>query len=128
VNKVWRDALRNIEGIRMQRKFMDLAYEYREAIRNKNWEGIEKPIEEYRVIREKLCEHYMSPGAHEINEVCKNHGAVCFPLGGGGGSVMVYSNNPEILLKIRKILEGKFKLINYNISDEGHKFVNMENF
>lgn len=126
VNAVWRDALRNVDGFKMQRKLMDLAYEYREAIRKKDWKAIENPIEEYRSIREKLCEHYMSPGAHQIHEVCKKHNAVCFPLGGGGGSVMVYSADPEILLKVRSELESKFKLINYNISEEGHRFVNCE--
>ncbi len=128
VNAVWREGLRNVEGFKLQRKLMDLAYAYREAIRNKDWKAIEKPVEDYVTIRKKLCEYYMSPGANQIDEVCKKHGAVCFPLGGGGGSVMVYSADPEILLRVRAELEGKFKLINYNISEEGHRFINMENF
>jgi D-glycero-alpha-D-manno-heptose-7-phosphate kinase len=128
VNAIWREELKNVNGFKLQRKFMELAYEYREAIRNKDWKAVEAPVEEYRKIREELCEHYMSPSAHQINEVCKKHGAVCFPLGGGGGSVMVYSAEPEILLKVRQELDGKFKLIDYNISETGHVFKNMESF
>jgi len=128
VNAEWVKKLMSIEGFKLQKRLMDLAYEYREAIRNNDWDKIAEPIEEYREIREKLCEDYMSPSAHQINEVCKRRDSVCFPLGGGGGSVMVYSANPDNLSNVRKELEGKFKLINYNISEEGHLFRNCDRF
>ena len=128
VNGKWLEELRKVDGFKLQSKFLELAYDYREAIRKKDWKALERPIEEYRKIREELCEYYMSPSAHEINEVCKRNGAVCFPLGGGGGSVMVYSADPEKVIRVREELEGKFKLIDYNISEDGHRFANMENF
>jgi len=67
----------------------------------------------------------MSEASHEIHTICQQYNAVCFPLGGGGGSVMVYSPDPEKLLAIREILSKKFKLIPYKISEQGHRFENI---
>ncbi len=120
VNVKWREELQRKAGFLLHSKKPILAYKYREAIRTKNWTALSEPIEEYRKIRTQLCNDYMSSAAWKIYEECQNYNAVCFPLGGGGGSVMVYAANPEDLIALRSRLTPHFKLIPYNVSSKGH--------
>jgi|ETNmetMinimDraft_2_1059921.scaffolds.fasta_scaffold06027_3 D-glycero-alpha-D-manno-heptose-7-phosphate kinase len=125
VNQVWMDQLKTPNGMKLHERKLDLAYQFREAIRTKQWENMIEPINQYRDIRTQLCLQYMSDEALEIYLLSKKHNAVCFPLGGGGGSVMVFSPNPENLKAFRKDLNEKFMYIDYNIIPEGHKFENI---
>jgi len=125
VNAKWTEELKSIAGFKLHAKKLELAYKYREALRTKNWFVLSESIEEYRKIRTQLCNDYMSDSSIEINRICQEHNAVCFPLGGGGGSVMVFAPNPKDLLVVREILSKKFKRIEYQISERGYK---LENF
>lgn len=120
VNAKWTEELKRPAGFKLHARKLNLAYQYREALRKKDWNFLKEPMEEYRKIRTQLCADYMSDAALEIDRVAKDNSAVCFPLGGGGGSVMVFAPNPEDLLRIREILSKKFKHIKYQISDKGY--------
>jgi len=126
VNKKWYEEMENINGFMLHKQKCNLAYRFREAIRTKNWDLISEPMERYRQIRTELCVDYMSDASKDILETARQHNAVCFPLGGGGGSILVYSPDPENLPKIREILQKRYKLIDYNIIPEGHKVFNIE--
>ncbi len=119
VNSVWREELQRSSGLEKHGLKPKLAYLYREALRTKNWTIFAKTIEEYRKVRTELCADYMSDSAWQIHEICKQHNAVCFPLGGGGGSVMVFAENPNDLIELRKKIT--VQRIEYKISPVGHK-------
>lgn len=125
VNKKWREQMQTVNGFKLHRKKLALAYAFREGIRLKQWDTLGDPINEYRKIRTKLCPDYMSDASLEIDTLCKKHSAVCFPLGGGGGSVMVFSPDPENLKVIREKMNKKFKYIDYQIIPYGHKIENI---
>jgi len=128
VNSVWHQKLKKVQGFKLHRKKIDLAYDYKEALRTKSWEAAVEPIRQYREIRTQLCENYMSKPAWEIEEICQKYDAASFPVGGGGGSSLVYSPDPKILTLIRNILKDDFKLIDYQILPYGHKVENLEGF
>ena len=106
----------------------ELAYKFREALRNKDWKLIRAPIEEYRQIRTQLCSYYMSDAHNELNRIVNEHNAVCFPMGGGGGSVLVYAENPDDLKRLRSVLSQKFRYLEFDFIPYGHKFENCEGF
>lgn len=128
VNTKWIEALKTTNGFQLHRKKCLLAYKFREGIRNKNWESITPIIEEYREIRTQLSRHYMCDPHIELKNIVSKFNATCFPLGGGGGSVLVYSPEPEILKEIKGILEKKFRYLEYEFMDRGHEFFNLEEF
>ena len=125
VNAVWTKELQGAAGFKLHSQKLKLSYDYREALRKKDWDALADAIEDYRKVRTRLCSDYMSSAAHKIDQVCKENNAVCFPLGGGGGSVMVFAPNAVDLENIRDILSLKFKRINYKISEVGHLFENI---
>ncbi len=130
VNKIWREKLlKEKEGFMLHNKKPLLAYQFREAIRTKNWEAAKKSIEDYQKIRIELCPAYMN-GCQKIENICKEHDSVSFPLGaGGGGSIMIYSADPDKLKAIRKEKElEKYHKIDFKILPKGHKLENIEFF
>lgn len=130
VNSEWRKKLQDEEGFALHSKKPSVAYKFRENIRTKNWQAIKYDILEYQKIRTELCHAYMN-GAQKIEDICKNHEAVSFPLGaGGGGSVMIYSAYPPQLKTVQKEIEklGKYLRIDYKILFKGHELKNMEFF
>ncbi|MAG44903.1 GHMP kinase [bacterium] len=128
VNSKWYEELRKPSGYKLHSKKCSLAYEYREAIRTKNWKRAVPAISEYRKIRTKLCSDYMSDEAWEIEKMCRRNNAVSFPLGGGGGTIMVFSPSPKNLEKMRPRLSERFRHIDYKILAHGHKFRNISGF
>lgn len=126
VNAKWKQEMQSRTGFHLHQKKCELAYQFREALRNKQWKEIAHPIEEYRKIRTQLCTDYMSEASQELFEIAKKHNAVIFPLGGGGGSVMVYSHEPHNLENIRKEVGKKFKRIEYKFEEQGHVFEHCE--
>lgn len=128
VNAKWIEALKTTNGYLLHKQKCHLAYEFREAIRTKNWKALSKPIEEYRKIRTQLCSYYMSDAHNELNQVVNKHNAVCFPMGGGGGSVLVYAENPQTLKELRPFLCQKFRYLDFEFIPYGHSFQNLEHF
>jgi len=125
VNSKWYEELGKIAGFQLHKQKCELAYQFREAIRTKNWTAMARPIVEYRKIRTKLCPEYMSEQAWEIERMCSRNNAVSFPLGGGGGTIMVFSPKPKNLEKMRPALSDRFRYIDYKILSRGHRFKNI---
>lgn len=128
VNAKWYEEMRKPSGFSLHRQKCELAYQFRESIRKKQWSSLIVPIKKYREIRTQLCHHYMTDQAWEIERLCQRNGAVSFPLGGGGGTVMVYAPNPKKLEKMRPHLQERFRYVDYNILSKGHKFENLKGF
>ena len=127
VNTIWCEKLQTEEGYKLHRKKCGLAYEFRGALRQKNWEAATASIKRYQELRTLLCPAYMSAGCWEIEEACREYRGVSFPLGaGGGGTVMVYSSDPEALQKINSKI--KHSRIDFKILQRGHKTKNLEPF
>ena len=124
VNSVWREALSTPEGFALHRKTPEIAYEFREALRLRKWTIALNSIRKYREIRTALCPNYMD-GAEDLLKYAKSENCEAFPLGaGGGGAVLLFSDNPASLEPLRTILEGKYVEIPFKIKAKGHELLN----
>lgn len=125
VNLAWKKALLTGEGYSLHSQKMEVAYQYREALRLKKWEPVLDSIEKYRKIRTKLCEDYME-GSWDLLEKAQNYKSTAFPLGaGGGGGVLIYSPQPESLEKLRQEISGIYREIPFTIKSKGHEIENI---
>ena len=123
VNSVWRRRLKDEDGLIVNQRKVELAFEFREGLRSKDWNRAQVSIAEYAKLRVSLCAEYMSSECWDIQGQCKNYQAESFPLGaGGGGAVMVFCEDPERLNELDKILKTVFRSINYSIKENGHEF------
>ncbi len=127
-NAKWHEELKKASGFKMHKKKCLLAYQFREAIRNKHWHTITETINEYRNIRVQLCAGYMVEAHKKLQEMAERHNCTTFPLGAGGGSVLVYSPNPESLAKMRTEAMEEFNYVDYTIMDKGHEYENTQPF
>ena len=119
------NALLTEAGYNLHSKKMKVAYEFREGLRLQKWGRVFESIEEYRKIRNKLCDSYME-SSRDILEYAKNCNCTAFPLGaGGGGGVILYSDNPESLEKLRDELKGIYSEIPFKIQSKGHTIDNI---
>ncbi len=126
VNLTWRNALLTESGYNLHFKKMKVAYEFREGLRLQKWDHVMKSIEKYRKIRTKLCEGYMK-NSIDLMERAKSYNCTTFPLGaGGGGGVLLFSPNPESLLKLREDLKGIYNEIPFKIRSSGHEINNIK--
>ena len=126
VNKIWRKALTTSEGLMLHRNKLGIAYEYREGIRLKDWDKVNHSIKNYRQLRITLCKEYMSDTCWDIQGQCEGFGAESFPLGaGGGGVVLVFCADPENLKKLQSILDNAYRKFYYKICFSGHVFENI---
>ena len=124
VNSVWRSKLFTKDGYKMHRHKLEIAYQFREGIRLRKWNQVLVAIHDYREIRTKLCPEYMN-GAVEILRHSQNNGATAFPLGAGaGGGILVFSPNPESILKLRQIFKGLYREIPIKIKKRGYESFN----
>jgi D-glycero-alpha-D-manno-heptose-7-phosphate kinase len=124
VNDAWRKALLTSEGFALHKQKLPLAYQFREALRLRNWCQAAKAIRKYQEIRVKLCPDYME-GTEAIRRVCETWGCEVFPLGaGGGGAAMVFAVKPESLLAFKLELKGKYEEIPFKIQAKGHQLIN----
>jgi D-glycero-alpha-D-manno-heptose-7-phosphate kinase len=126
VNKVWLKRLRTMDGFKLHKQKLALAYEYAEAIRCRDWEVVTRRIEAYRQIRTKLCPEYMN-GTEWLEKIVKDNDAVLFPLGaGGGGIILVWSRYPEAITQIKNVVSQNFpgRIIEFGIRGTGHEFFN----
>jgi D-glycero-alpha-D-manno-heptose-7-phosphate kinase len=129
VNSEWRRKLQTEQGFKLHSKKPELAYNFREAIRNQDWQAAKQAIKAYQEIRTELCSDYMN-GTKEIENICQRYGAVSFPLGaGGGGSIMIFSPEKQKLKKLKKQEEISKNLeIEYKILERGHELRNIDFF
>lgn len=124
VNSIWRAALSTPEGFALHRKKPEIAYEFREALRLRNWSQALNSIRKYREIRTALCANYMD-SAEELLKLAISQNCEAFPLGaGGGGAVLLFSDNPDSLESLGTILEGKYVKIPFKIKAKGHELLN----
>lgn len=128
VNAKWYEELLKMNGFKLHKQKCDLAYEFRQALKNKDWANLGKPIEAYRKIRTQLCSNYVSEMHKELMTIAEKYGCICFPLGAGGGSILVYSPDPENLKKVRAEAPNSFRYVDYDITEQGHVVENMELF
>lgn len=126
VNQVWREKLTERSGMLLHRQKLGLAYEYREGLRLMDWGKVSGSIKEYRNIRISLCKDYMDAGCWDIQKQCEKQGAESFPLGaGGGGVVLVFSKDPSGLSELLQILQKTYRNIDFSIRSKGHEFENI---
>jgi D-glycero-alpha-D-manno-heptose-7-phosphate kinase len=127
VNAAWRKALSTPEGFALHRKKPQLAYEFREALRLRDWKQASEAIRKYREIRITLCNSYME-GSEDIAEITRCTNCEAFPLGaGGGGAVLVFAAEPKSLETARENLKVKYAEIPFKIKARGHELVNPVN-
>lgn len=124
VNSVWRKALSTPEGYRLHAKKPEIAYQFREGLRLHKWDQVLESIQRYREIRTALCPDYMN-GAREILGRAEAKGYTSFPLGGGGGGILVFSADPDSLQRLREDLQNIYREIPFRIKAKGHEFVNL---
>ncbi len=127
-NAKWHEELRKVSGFKLHKKKCVLAYQFREALRHKHWHGIVETINAYRNIRVQLCASYMVESHKKLQAMAERHNCTTFPLGAGGGSVLVFSANPESLAKMRSEAMEEFNYVDYTIMEGGHVFENVEVF
>jgi D-glycero-alpha-D-manno-heptose-7-phosphate kinase len=124
VNNAWRKALLTSEGFALHRKKPQIAYLFREAIRLLKWKQAVEAIRKYREIRTSLCPCYME-GAEDMLDIAHTTDCEVFPLGaGGGGAVLVFTENPDCLSALRLKFKGKYDEISFKIKAKGHELIN----
>lgn len=125
VNKIWREKLTTNEGLQLHRDKLEIAYEYREGIRLKNWSMVKNSINKYRHTRTTLCKEYMGKTCWDIQGQCERFSAESFPLGaGGGGVVLVFCADPTECKKLQLTLDKAYRKIDFNVCSYGHLFEN----
>ena len=81
-------------------------------------------IRGFRQVRVDLVPPYMA-GAEALGEQAAALGAEAFPMGaGGGGSVLVFAPDREVLDTLRPKLTGMCDEIPFRLKPKGHEFVN----
>lgn len=124
VNLAWRNALTTSEGFALHKKKPQIAYEFREALRLRNWKQAVESIRKYREIRISLSANYMN-GTEEMLKVAKAAACEIFPLGaGGGGAVLVFADKPSYLEEFRQNINVKYDDIPFKIKSKGHELIN----
>lgn len=88
VNHVWMKAWRDPSQVGKHLGKRDLAYRGSEALRHGDWQTYCDVVRTYREVRTELCAAYLN-GQDELGELCRQHDAEYFPLGGGSGTCMV---------------------------------------
>lgn len=125
VNSVWRIALSTPEGYKLHRSNLEVAYQFREALRLHRWEEASESVSKYREVRTALCPAYME-GATELLELAEAKGCTVFPLGaGGGGGVLVFSAVPDSLQALRQEIRNVYQEIPVRIKPRGHELINL---
>ncbi|HTW91431.1 MAG TPA: GHMP kinase [bacterium] len=127
VNSEWRKALATSDGYAHHRTKLEIAYQYREGIRRRDWDQVHDAITRYRSVRTRICPAYME-GSTQIVGCAEHHGCTGFPLGaGGGGGVLVFGKETKCLDDAQKdlVTNGHFHSIRFKIRRKGHELVNL---
>ncbi len=128
--KVWMKRLRDENGFKIQKKLCEIAYSYREGIRQRDWKEVKNAIRDYGKIRESLCRDYMTGEYEMIRKICSEHNAAIFPLGSGGGSVTIFCNEPYELTSVIKRLSKEIECspMAFKIQPRGHEISNISEY
>lgn len=125
VNTVWSNALATVSGYSLHAKKPEIAYEFREGVRLRQWDRITGAIDDYRKIRALLCSDYLT-GAHEIIGHSEAKGGSAFPLGaGGGGGVFVFCSDPIKMSNLKNEIREIYREIPIKIRSSGHELINL---
>lgn len=125
VNAVWTQALTTAKGYALHAGKPEIAYEFREGVRLREWDRVSEAIDDYRQVRTTLCSDYLA-GSREIVSHAEARGCVAFPLGaGGGGGVLVFGAEPDSLSAVREDLGDVYREIPINIRRNGHALFNI---
>lgn len=126
VNSVWRERLSDLAGYELHRSQLKIAFDFREALRLRDWSRACRSISEYRSVRVELCPDYMTSECWDIQGQCENYDAESFPLGaGGGGAILVFSPFPDRLLELDAVLSPVYRRIPFGLRTSGHEFENI---
>ncbi len=126
VNSVWCRRLTEPAGYELHKRKLDIAHNFREGIRTKDWNGVRDSVGDYARVRVELCPDYMTGECWEIQGQCEKYGAESFPLGaGGGGAVLIFSPSPEQMTKLDGILSPVYRRVNVSLRSKGHEFENL---
>ena len=126
VNTVWRKRLADTVGFETHRTNIRTAYQFREALRTKNWSSVADAIRAYREARTELCAEYMTSKCWDIQSQCERHRAESFPMGaGGGGAVLIYCAMPARLSSLDEILGKVFRNVSFEFRSSGHELRNI---
>ncbi len=121
VNSVWRSALSTLEGFKLHKKKLELAYQFREGLRLSKWDQVIESIRKYRIVRTTLCPDYMD-GSREILGQAEIKGCTAFPLGaGGGGGILLVCVNPEALQALKEDISDIYREIPFRVKNKGHE-------
>jgi D-glycero-alpha-D-manno-heptose-7-phosphate kinase len=125
VNSIWRKALRTKQGFEFHKSKLNIAYNFREALRLQDWQLMVKTIRQYKDVRISLCHDYLN-GAEEILKASETENGTAFPLGaGGGGAVLVVNADPNKLEVTKQKLKTKYTEIPFKIKSKGHEIANL---
>lgn len=125
VNAVWRKALSTLEGYKLHKSKLEIAYQFREALRLRKWDQALESIRRYREVRTTLCSDYME-GARELLGRAEAKKCTAFPLGaGGGGGILIFSSDPVSLRELKDDLQGIYREIPFTIKSKGHELINL---
>ena len=125
VNSVWIQALYNPTGYKNHKLKLEIAYRFREGLRLSQWDEVVEATKQYQKIRTKLCPSYLN-GSREILGFADENKCATFPLGaGGGGIVLIIAENPSDLKALRNELSGIYREIPFKILPKGHKLINL---
>ena len=115
----------NEDGFLAQRCLPEIAYDYREGLRLREWDRVLASIRRYREIRTAVCNDYMS-GSHEILSDAEAMDGTAFPLGaGGGGGVLIFASDPSLMKPLREKLARKYHELTFRIRSKGHELLNL---
>jgi D-glycero-alpha-D-manno-heptose-7-phosphate kinase len=125
VNSVWMDALSKPEGYKMHAKKPEMAYQFREGLRLRDWAQVLESIRTYREVRTSLCHDYIASSIELLGRA-EAKGCTAFPLGaGGGGGVLIFSPEPVSLQALRADILGVYREIPFQIKAWGHELLNL---
>jgi len=123
VNSVWRQKLTEREGFQLHRSKLSIVHEYREGIRQRDWDRVSDAVRKYVEVRIELCSDYMTSECWDIQGQCERFDAQSFPLGaGGGGAVLVFCPKSEKLSELDASLTRVYRRIDYKLLSRGCEF------
>jgi D-glycero-alpha-D-manno-heptose-7-phosphate kinase len=126
VNSVWRRKLAEPAGFEIHRRKLEIAFDYREGLRLRDWQRVAFAMADYRKARTELSADYMTSRSWDIQAQCDAVGAQSFPLGaGGGGAVMVFGPRPERLEELDHLLGKVYRRIDVRLLSRGHVIENV---